>query len=235
ELKIQMSVHGMYNINKFTYDDLVIESKSESLSFNGLIVKSISEHWSIGAYFTANSSTYSNIKYALNPAPAVEFNLFPYSEFTKRELRFLYRLGYKAVKYREETIYEKTYENLWGQSLSAIFEAKQKWGTLSVSLTGSHYFHDFSKNRLRFSADLSLRLIKSLRFNIDGSYSIVHDQLSLPRMGASLEEILLRRSELETTYNYFFSVGISYTFGSIRSKVVNPRFGDGGRGIHISF
>ena len=136
---------------------------------------------------------------------------------------------------REETIYEKTYENLWKQNLSAIFEIKQKWGTASASLTGSHYFHDFSKNRLRFNADLSLRLIKGLNFNIDGSYSIIHDQLSLPRMDASLDEILLRLRELETTYSYRFSVGISYTFGSTQSNVVNPRFGDGGGGISISF
>lgn len=236
KLKIRMSVHGMYNKDKFTFNGDTIESTRESLGFSGLVVKSISEHWSIGAYFSADSSTYGNILYAFNPAPAVEFSLFPYSEFTKRELRLLYRVGYRAVKYREETIYEKTYENLWGQSLSAIFEAKQKWGTISISITGSHYFHDFSKNRLQFNADLSLRLIKSLRFNIDGRYSIIHDQLSLPRGGATLEEILLRRSELATTYSYGFSVGFSYSFGSVHSRVVNPRFGDGGgRGIHISF
>jgi hypothetical protein len=30
---------------------------------------------------------------------------------------------------------------------------------------------------------------------------------------------------LETTYNYFAMVGLSYTFGSIYTNVVNPRFG----------
>ena len=54
-------------------------------------------------------------------------------------------------------------------------------------------------------------------------------------MDASLDEILLRLRELETTYSYRFSVGISYTFGSTQSNVVNPRFGDGGGGISISF
>jgi hypothetical protein len=235
ELKIQMSVNASFSSDVFTYDSTEIKSNSNSQSFNGLIVKSVSEHFSFGAYLNAYSSTYENTKYAFSIAPAAEVNLFPYSESTKRELRLLYRLGYSTVKYREETIYEKTHENLWKQSLSTILEIKQKWGTASASLTGSHFFHDFSKNRLRFSAELSLRVIKGLNFNIYGSYSIIHDQISLPRMGASLEEILLQRRELETTYSYSFSVGISYTFGSTRSNVVNPRFGDGGSSISISF
>jgi hypothetical protein len=234
ELKIRMSVNAMYSKDIFNFDDIELESKSNSQSFSGMIVKSISEHFSIGAYLSGLSSTYENIQYGIKIAPAVEINLFPYSESTKREFRLLYTLGYNMVKYREETIYEKTFENLWKQNLSAILEIKQKWGTASASLTGSNYFHDFSKNRLRFSADLSLRLIKGLNFNIDGSYSLIHDQLSLPRMDASLDEVLLQRRELETNYSYRFSVGISYTFGSTQSNVVNPRFGDSGGGISIS-
>ena len=234
ELKIQMSLRASHNKSTFSFGDEDIESVRNSQGFDGLVVKSISDHWSVGAYFAASSSTYGNTEYSISPAPAIEFNLFPYSESTKKELRFLYRLGFSAVKYREETIYEKISENLMGQSLSAILEVKQKWGNLSASLTGSHFFHDFSKNRLRMNADLSLRLIKGLNFNIDTSYSIIHDQLSLPRGEATLDEILLRRTELATTYNYGFSVGLSYTFGSIYSRVVNPRFGSGSGGISIS-
>lgn len=235
ELKIRMSLRTSHNKNTFTFEDEDIESVRNSQSFDGLIVKSISDRWSVGAYFAASSSTYGNTQYTISPAPAVEFNLFPYSESTKREFRFLYRFGFRAVKYREETIYEKTSENLLGQSLSAILEVKQKWGNLSASLTGSHFFHDFSKNRLRMNANLSLRLIRGLNFNINTSYSIIHDQLSLPRGGATLDEILLRQKELETSFNYSFSVGLSYTFGSIYSKVVNPRFGSSGGSISISF
>jgi hypothetical protein len=52
-------------------------------------------------------------------------------------------------------------------------------------------------------------------------------------MGASLEEVLLQRKQLATTYEYFFSVGLSFSFGSVRSTVVNPRFGDGGGGVSM--
>jgi len=68
--------------------------------------------------------------------------------------------------------------------------------------------------------------------------SIIHDQLSIAKgVGASLEEVLLRRKQLETNYNYYLSIGLSYTFGSIFTNVVNPRFGSessGGMSITIN-
>ena len=235
ELKIRMSASAYFSDSEYKFEDEVIKSESDSQSFSGLIVKSISEHWSVGGYFAATSSTYSNVKLGLVPAPAVEYNVFPYAESTTRQLRFLYRLNYKSVRYREETIYEKTYENLWQQSLEIAYEVKKKWGTASASLEGSHYFHDFKKNRIRLNGELSLRLIKGLNFNVYGRYSRMRDQLSLARGELSLEEVLLRRKQLATSYTYYISVGLSYTFGSLKSKVVNPRFGTGGRSISISF
>ena len=43
----------------------------------------------------------------------------------------------------------------------------------------------------------------------------------------TIDELLLRRTELATEFNYSLSVGFSYTFGSVYSNVVNPRFGGG--------
>ena len=235
ELKIRMSMSAYIQDSEYKFDDQVIKSESDSQNFNGLIVKSINEHWSVGGFFAASSSTYSNIRLSLNPAPAIEYNVFPYSESTTHQLRFLYRLNYISVRYREETVYRKTYENLWQQSLSATLEVKKKWGTASASLEGSHYFHNFERNRIRLSGELSLRLIKGLDFNIYGRYSRIRDQLSLPRGELSLEEVLLQQKQLATGYTYSISVGLSYTFGSLKSKVVNPRFGTGGRSISISF
>jgi len=228
ESKLRMSLSANYNESNFEVDDEKIVSTSDSESFSGLYVKSLNEHWSVGAWFSLDSSTYSNVKINISPAPAVEFNLFPYSESTRRQLRFLYKIAYSYYQYREETIYDKTSENLWQESLSITFEMKEPWGEASASLEGSHYFHDLSKYRLRLFGELSLKLFKGFSFDIDGGYSRIHDQLSLPKEEASLDEILLQRKELATNYDYFLSVGFSYTFGSIYSNVVNPRFG--GRG-----
>jgi hypothetical protein len=234
EIKIRLAVNVMFQKDKYIYEDEEYESHSDSQSFRGLVVKSLDDHWSVGGFLNASASTYSNIKFSLIPAPAVEYDFFPYSESTKKQLRFLYRLNFIAVSYLEETIYQKTSEKLWQNALSLTLELVQKWGTVSTSLEGSHYFHDLSKYRLQLWSEMSLRLFQGLNFNVYGSYSRIHDQLSLPAGGSSLEEILLRRKQLATDYDYYFSIGLSYTFGSTKSKVVNPRFGDGGGGVSIS-
>ena len=73
---------------------------------------------------------------------------------------------------------------------------------------------------------MSLRVFKGLDFNIGGEYSQVRDQLSLPKEGASKEDILLELKQLATSYDLSISMGFSYRFGSIYSNVVNPRFGN---------
>ncbi len=233
EWKISASLSASFNESIFETEDMSLSSLSESRSFSGLIVKSIDEHWSIGGYLSASYSTYSNINLRINPAPAIEYNVFPYSQSTRRQLCFLYRLGYSYNDYIEETVYGKTSESLWRGSLSATFELKERWGEVSTTLTASHYFHDFRKNSLDVFSELSLRLFKGLRLSLWGGYAAIHDQLSLSGGGVTQEEIFLRRKELATTYRYFFSVGFSYTFGSIYSNVVNPRFGGGGGSIII--
>jgi len=230
EWKIKMSLYGSTYKDSFTYGGETISSTSSSQGFSGLVVKSLNDHWSIGTYLSLSSSTYSNVKFSLIPAPAIEYNLFPYSQSTRRFLSFLYRLNFQTVKYREETIYNKTSESLWSESLSVTLDLKEKWGSISTSLEGSHYFHDFEKNHLSLYSSISLKLWKGLSFDVYGSYSMIHDQLSLIKGEATLEQVLLRRTMLETNYSYYFSIGLSYTFGSIYSNVVNPRFGGGSSG-----
>ncbi|MFC2162027.1 hypothetical protein ACFLRX_10295, partial [Acidobacteriota bacterium] len=79
---------------KDTYEveDKTISSTSESTDFDGLYVKSISDHWSVGGWVSVSSSTYSNIDFAYSLHPAVEYNFFPYSQSTRRQLRALYKV-----------------------------------------------------------------------------------------------------------------------------------------------
>jgi hypothetical protein len=232
ELKIRMSAAASHYSNRYDLDGQSLESTLSSRSFKALVVKSLGEHWSVGGYLSVSSSSYSNIQFALRPAPAVEYDFFPYSQSTRKQLRLLYKLNFNAVNYQEETIYLKTKENLWNEDLSITLELKEKWGTVSASLEGSHYFHDLKKYHVQLYGEVSLRLYKGLSVDIFGSGSRIHDQLSLPKMGASLEDVLLMRKQLATSYDYYFSIGLSYTFGSIYSNVVNPRFGSGGEYIY---
>jgi hypothetical protein len=235
KFKIRTSVFG--NFSKYWYDlgdGSIYQSSSHGYGFSGLVVKSLGEHWSAGAFMSVESSTYSNLKLSGDVGPAVEYDVFRYSESTKRQLRFLYRVGFTASRYREETVYFKTSERLLQESLSCAYEVVRPWGNASLQLQGSHFFHDFSKNRVELEAELSFRIWRGMSFEVNGSYARIRDQISLSAEGASFEDILLRQKQLATGYDYSFSVGLNFSFGSTRSNVVNPRFGNGGRSISIN-
>lgn len=224
-VKISLSLEGNDARDHFTYEGERIESRSRGVDLEGLFVKSLGEHWSVGAFVSARSSSYENLEAGLQVSPAVEFDLFPYSQSTRRQLRFLYKIGVKAARYEEETIYDRIRETRLGESLSSTFEVKEKWGSINTTIEASHYFHDLRKYRLELLTIIQLKLFKGFSFYAVGSGSRIHDQLSLPKAGASLDEVLLRRRQMATNYSYFLSAGIGYTFGSIFTNVVNPRFG----------
>ena len=227
ESRIRMGFSTSLDESTFDYEDYQETSSAKSSAFDGLFVQSLGEHWSAGALVNVNHSTYSNINIGFTIAPAIEYNFFPYSLSTRRQLRVLYRLGFIYAKYLEETVYGKMSEKLLNEILTITLSMSEPWGNAEVSVEGSNYFKDFAYNKLRVSANLSLRIWKGLALTMDGRYSAVHDQLSLRKGEASLEELLLRRTELATEFSYSLSVGFSYTFGSVYSNVVNPRFGGG--------
>lgn len=226
EWKINFNLYYNNDNEKFDYGETTITSKNESKSFNGLIVKSISDHWSYGGTFAIEASSYSNEKILFSLMPGIEYDVFPYSESTRRQFRLLYKAGYNYVNYVDTTVYLKTKEHLWLHSLTAAYEIIQKWGSVDISLRYRNYFHDWSKNNLSFSGYTSLRIVKGLSFNLSAGVSVIHDQLGLPKGEQTLEQVLTRQRELETQYSYYTSLGFSYTFGSIYNNVVNPRFGN---------
>jgi hypothetical protein len=228
--KINLNARYYTDNSKYIIDEEVITSHSDSKYLTALIVKSISDHWSIGGSTSLGSSSYSNKRLYYNLMPGIEYDLFPYSESTRRQLRILYSAGISLVQYTDSTIYDKIKENLWLHTLSASYEVVQKWGSIDFTLSYSNYFHDWSKNNLSFDGYLSLRVAKGLNVNFGGGASLIHDQLSLVKQDLTYDEILLQRREIASQYQYFTSFGFTYTFGSIYNNVVNPRFGNSGGG-----
>jgi hypothetical protein len=227
DLKINASWQKSVYDSRYTIEDQEIRTSSRSWRFGGLVVKSLNDHWSIGGWVSASSSTYSNEKTSLRIAPALEFDVFPYAESTRKRLTFLYRLNFGRYAYLEETIYGKLSESLLSQSLSVSLNVIQPWGNANASIVGSHYFHDFSKNRLSVYGSLSVRIWKGFSVYTSGGFSMIHDQLSLVKGALSSDEILLRLKQMSTTYSYYMSLGISFSFGSTLRGAVNPRFGSG--------
>ena len=240
EWKINISSSYSQDESKYIVTDSLgiqqtYRGANTSKSFRALIVKSLNAHWSAGGTFRLGSSSYSNEQIYLIMMPGIEYDLFPYSESTRRQLRILYSAGYDYEAYTDTTIYNKMKEGLWMHSITAAYQVVQKWGNINLTIGYSNYLHDWSKNNLSASVMLELRIAKGLSISLYGSAAAIHDQLSLVKENIPLDQILLQRKQLATQFQYFTSFGLTYTFGSIYNNVVNPRFGNsGGGGISIS-
>ncbi len=224
EWKFRSSLSLNYSENAFQLSGGEEVSYSRSRYGSSSLVKSVNDHWSVGASAWASSSLYDNIDLGLYLGPAVEFNVFPYSESARRSLTAKYSIGFVHYDYDQETIYEKLEERLGRHGLELDLDLIRDWGSVGFRLEGRHYLHDFDLNRLDAHANLNLKLVKGLSLNLHGGYSAIHDQISLAGYDATDEDILLQRRELETQYNYSLSMGLSYSFGSIYNNVVNTRF-----------
>jgi len=224
--KISIAGKTDYDEDIFKFDDTTYTSISQSHDFDTRVIKSLSDHWSIGMWGKMSSSTYRNIDFDISFVPGIEYNVYPYSVSTRRQLRFDYLIGPRYRDYSDTTIYFKTNEKLFEETISISLDIIQPWGSINTNLSGSHYFHDFEKNRVQLRSNLSLRIYKGLSLNLRATVSRIHNQLSLPQGGATRDEVLLQQKELETQYDYSGSIGLSYSFGSIYSTVVNPRFGN---------
>jgi hypothetical protein len=227
--KKRIDFYADYSLNqtkyKLTEPDTTIISLSNSKSISALYVGSLGDHWSAGGSANVYASTYSNINHSFGIDPALEYNLFKYAESTRRQLRFKYSIGAEYNKYIDTTIFDKTTELLYSHSLGIAYKVIETWGSVSTTLSGSNYLHDFSKNRLSLYTNLSVRLFKGLSVDIQGQVQLIRNQLYLSKAGATPEEILTQQKQLATQYSYYGSVGLTYTFGSIYNNVVNPRFG----------
>jgi hypothetical protein len=177
---------------------------------------------------SGSRQSFRNYDLRLRAGPAVEYNVFPYAESTARQFRFLYAAGVEAAVYADTTIYLETREVLPVHQLTVALEFNRPWGGVEFDVDASQYL-DAPAEFYRIGAyvEVGVRLARGLQVEVDGGAALVRDQRYLPAEGASQDEILTQQQALETGYEYFASVGVSYTFGSILNPVVNPRFGRG--------
>ena len=212
------------NKNTFTYDGEDIVSINSGKNLNVSDVISISDHWSVGAFGNLGTSTFGNYDFYWSFQPAIEYNFFKYEESAKKQLVLSYRNGLRYNDYIERSVYAKDDELLWQHSISLGGSVRQEWGNINGEASFDQFLHDTKLNALNFYLGANVRLFKGFNFNVGGNYSITRNQINLPAGDVSLEELLLQQQQLESGYNYWFNVGISYSFGSIYNTIVNPRF-----------
>jgi len=232
EMKLEIEIDQFYNREKYIENVNTDSASSKkyvtSATFiDNLFVKSLGEHWSAGVKWRLGSSTRENYGFSLEILPSVEYDIYPYSESTHRQLRIMYSAGLRYNNYIDTTVYNKTGESLYLQMLNVAFQIQKKWGSINMGLTGSNYFHDFSKNRVELFTSLNIRIFKGLSLQINGGVAHINDQLNIKKGDVSEAERLLQLRELATKYRLEGGIEITYTFGSIYNNIVNPRFNSG--------
>lgn len=234
--KISFSTSASYRESAYDFGDGdTYKSISRNAGANALVVKSLTPHWSIGGRASLNSSTYLNQRRTLHVAPAVEYNVFPYDESTRRLLTAQYTIGMTSYRYRETTLYDKDAENVGVHTLVLGVSARQPWGQVNASVDMSQYLSFMDRYRVESWGGVNLKVGKGLSLNVGGGASWIRDQIYLPKGAATRDEVLVRQRQLATSYDYSVYFGLSYTFGSIYNNIVNPRFGSGSGGMTVMY
>ncbi len=223
ENKFRMHSYFSYGRSRYTYGDINTISTRKSYGGELYYAFALAEHWSAGGEVGVWSSKYSNVELGFYLKPAIEYSFFPYEDFNKRELVFQLWIGPDYFRYYETTIYDKIKEFTGSVGASGSYSVSTEWGSIEFGAEYSAYLHDLSKDKLSLDGDISIKILGGLSFELKGGYSFIHNQINLARGEASDEEVYLNIRELETSYSYWGSVGLSYTFGSIYTNIVNPR------------
>ncbi len=208
---------------EYESDGEIYRSENINNSISSSIVKSLSPRWSAGAFLSYNNSNYSNLLYSISAKPAIEYNIFPWDISDRKVFTIAYYVGPKWNKYYETSIFGKIDESLWEQSLRLDLQLVQTWGEVQAGFNASNYMHDFSKNRVTFNTDLSIRIIRGFSVNFDFRVENIHDQIYLAQGDVSLEDILLNKVQLPSSFQVSAGVGVRLMFGSIYNNIVNNR------------
>jgi len=219
---LRASINDSKSVYTFDGTDIISNQKSSSIYLYDVI--SINNHWSVGAFADVGKSTYRNKAFYTSLKPAIEYNFFSYEESSKKQLTLGYKIGGVHNNYQEKTIFNKENEFLWEHNLTLGGSVNQKWGNISSEVSYESFLNDPSLHAFSFYLGTNFRIVKGLSFNISGNYDITNNQINLAGGDLSLEELLLSQQQVKSGYNYFFSAGLNYSFGSMFNTIVNPRF-----------
>lgn len=191
---------------------------------NNLAVKSLGDHFGIGGIVLVKNDHLNNMSMRMQIGPAIEYNVFSYKKAMQKQFRFLYSPRYELTNYVDTTIFNKTTDRGWSQSLSVMARYYDLWGYLDASIQCSNYLNDFSKYSVGGSIMANIKLYKKLSISVQSSLAMRRDRINQAKGYATLGELISQRREMETDYYFNFSFGIEYRFGSKKFPGANPRF-----------
>ena len=103
--RIGMEISRRETNRKFFSNNNEYTSNRKTTSFRGGVVRSISDHFSAGAFFGIFQNTYENIDLNRYIAPAIEYSFYPYRDVLSKEITLAYRIGVGKRNYIETVSY----------------------------------------------------------------------------------------------------------------------------------
>ena len=229
--KISISLNLSNDKTVYTYADGTKDhADSRQLGFEFFYVKKLNEHLGVGSNLSYTHSIVENLDHRIGLKPRIEYSFTPYSKFNSERVLLQYIIGPEYSSYVDTTIYFKTEEMQFQESLNLITSFVKPWGSINLGIFFSNYMSDFRKNNLSFTGSVNWRIFKGFNFAVGGSYAFVRDQINIQKGTASITDVLTRRRALLSSYNYFVGIGFSYSFGSIYNNAIFPAF----RGLNWS-
>lgn len=222
--KLSLNTYEEYRANTFTLADSTESTYLlRSTDISARVVRSVTEHWSVGARGTGGRSDFRNQAAHAGAELSAEYNVFPWRDATSRQLVALVAVGGRFYDYQDTTILGLVRETRPVARAIVAGESRQQWGTLDASLRYTQFLHNSTNYNVSFNGRAQFRISRGLALELRGDAAKVNDQLYLRRGGASDEEVLTRQRALATNYRLGGSVGLTFTFGSIYNSIVNPR------------
>lgn len=228
KLKVGFSTYGSLNNTTYSYSDgdttTTYLVKNREYGFYHQLVKSLGNHFSAGYQANFSSNTFQNIKRRLYFKPAIEYNIYNFKDVNNRFLVIRYGVDMTNNHYYDTTIFDKISETLYGHKISVTLTLNKKWGTINTGVYYRNFFKDRKLNSMGMTVNADVKVTGSLSFFININANVAHDQINLVRSGASQQEVLTRKRQIASSFNYNTSFGVNFRFGSILNNFVNPRF-----------
>ena len=225
--KFKTETGGWYNLNKQKFiinDSTTVRGFQSTLGGYHLLAFSVGKHWAIGQFATYFQSTQQNLRTSISYYPGIEYNVFEYKEASRRQLRFIYRIGARHQDYFETTIYNTRHETYYLHAFVVQWSQIEKWGSLYLTAGSWHYLNYPKSYNASIYPSINFNPLKGLRVGLWCGFSMVNDQFYIRASDASASEILLNQVQLKTDFNYNYGFNVGYTFGSKYNNVINVRF-----------
>lgn len=228
----KLDTNGRASFSKSEFqltDSTTYEDKRETWNLSTSAIRSLGAHWGVGAEVEGSNSVSLNRDLLVGLGMGVEWDYFPYSESTRRSLLARYTVHVEHVEYDETTIFGRNTDLLVRHETGLTYSAREPWGTANVGVSGNHFLSEADFYSIDLGGSVSYRILRGLSLRLSLNHSIIHDQVYLSGEGLSDEERLLRRRQLATDSRTFYSMGLTFRFGSIFNNAVNTRFPGGVR------